>query len=172
MIRRFFLSVTLPYLASPIFLLPAQQDRFQPLFLIERSTNANVVHYEARITSQGTLHPSEPVIVYWKMLARDGRREDLNSFERKRVYGLSIKPHEESGGSFRINLAAQPGRDIHVFMDGAAVARAETRIAGKRALLRKLFISTGRVNIVHVNYIDLFGIDVATGAELRERITP
>ena len=149
--------------------LPAQ-DRFQPLFLIERSTNANVVHYDARIGPQGSLQPAQPVVVYWKMHAKDGHREDLTSLEKKRVFGISVAPQAD-GGSFLVRIAAQPARDIRVFLERGA-ARAETSIAGKRAFLQRLFISTGKLNIFRVNYIDVFGLDVATGAEVRERIAP
>jgi hypothetical protein len=47
----------------------------QPLFIIERSKNSNVVHYDARLTADGELAAEEPVIAYWVMLVRtaDGR---------------------------------------------------------------------------------------------------
>ena len=146
------------------------QDRFQPLFLIERSTNANVVHYEARIGPQGSLQPAEPVVVYWKMHAQDGHREDLTSLEKKRIFGISVAPQED-GGSFLVRIVAQPKRDIRVFLERGA-ARAETLIAGKRAFLKRLFISTGKLTFFRVNYIDVFGLDVTTGAEVHERIAP
>ena len=40
--------------------------------------NANVVHYDARLTADGKLDPKEPVIAYWVMLAKDGHRQKLN----------------------------------------------------------------------------------------------
>ena len=160
--------VLLPGLVNPARL-PAQ-DRFEPLFLIERSTNANVVHYDARIGPQGSLQPAQPVVVYWKMHAKDGHREDLTSLEKRRVFGISVAPQPD-GGTFLVRIAAQPARDIRVFLERGA-ARAETLIAGKRAFLKRLFISTGKLNIFRVNYIDVFGLDAATGAEVRERIAP
>ena len=43
----------------------------QSLFVIERSKNANVVQYDARLTADGVLDPKEPVKVYWILLAED-----------------------------------------------------------------------------------------------------
>ena len=145
-----------------------EEETFQGLFVIERSTNANVVHYEARVSHTGHLAPREPVIAYWRMNASDGRREALNSLEQKRVYGVKIEA-VENGESFLITIAGQPGREIRVYMDHDT-ARAETQIAGKRAFLAKIFISTGKVNIFHVNYVELYGVDAFTGEPLREKL--
>ena len=57
-----------------------------PLFTIEKNTNANAVHYEARLTRDGRLDPIQPVIAYWVMAAEDGRRQALNFIERTRAY--------------------------------------------------------------------------------------
>jgi hypothetical protein len=63
---------------------PAQK-KTQPLFIIERSKNANVVHYDAQLTADGEIDPNEPVIAYWVMLATDGHREELNWIEKKKA---------------------------------------------------------------------------------------
>ena len=142
-------------------------DSYVPLFMIERSTNANAVHYDARVTG-GSLHPQQPVVVYWVMRAREGQREDLNPIEKSRVYGFTIQKVAQ-GDVWRMFLAAQKGREIRVALVGG-VPRAQTRISGQDAYLQKIYISTGRLNIMHVNYIDLFGADVATGESRWERI--
>ena len=49
----------------------------QPLFTISRSTNANVLHYDANFASPGKLDPKMPIVVYWIMLAENGRREEI-----------------------------------------------------------------------------------------------
>src|SRR5438477_12797965 len=62
----------------------------EPLFVIERSTNANVVHYDANVKPDGQLDPRQPISAYWVMAAEDGRREELSVFERSRAYGFTI----------------------------------------------------------------------------------
>ena len=61
-----------------------------PLFIIERSKNTNVVHYDARLTADGKLDPEEPVIAYYVMLAEDGRRKELSWIEKKMAYGFCL----------------------------------------------------------------------------------
>ncbi len=45
-------------------------DTYLPLFVIERSTNANMVHYESHLTAEGRFDSKEPVGAYWIMAAR------------------------------------------------------------------------------------------------------
>jgi hypothetical protein len=75
---------------SRAYLFGAGVELSQPLFIIEKSTNANVVHYDAVITPDGGLDPREPIIAYWVMAAEDGRREDLTSAERPKAFGFTM----------------------------------------------------------------------------------
>jgi hypothetical protein len=143
-------------------------DTFQPLFVIARSVNTNVVHYGARISPEGRLVAAEPVVVYWRMFARDGHREPLNAVEKSRIYGVTSTPLED--GAFRLAIASQPSRNFRVFME-KGIARVETMIGGHRAYLNRLFVSVGRINVFHINYVDSFGVDMETGENVRERWT-
>ena len=66
-------------LIVPVYLFGGGVDFSQLLFVIEKSTNANVVHYDARIMPDGELDPRQPVEAYWVMAAEDGRKENLSS---------------------------------------------------------------------------------------------
>ena len=142
----------------------------QSLFVIERSKNANVVHYDARLTADGVLDPKRPVEVYWVLLAEDGRREELN-FLGAKGYGIDLK-RDSSGQSWLMTLAAYPKREISVRQTGTVV-RAEILIAGKPSLLEKLYINSteGRF-LPKVNYIELFGKDLETGEKRYEKLLP
>ena len=143
---------------------------WQPLFVIERNTNANVVHYDAHLTPNGDLDSLQPIDAYWIMDALDGRREELTGLERSRAYGFKVEqadPH-----SIRIELVAQKRRTIDIRREGGAV-RAETTIAGHRAYLSKIFVNAGKVLAVpKVKSIELYGTDVATGERLHETVVP
>lgn len=157
-------------LAPPDLTRPAAES-FQPLFIIERSLNANVVHYDARIDRKGELDSTSPVVAYWIMAAEDGRRQELNAIERNTAYGFTVQ-RDSSGAFYRMALAAQKKREILVRLDGAAV-RAEMLIGGHRAYLRKIYISAGRLPVVHlVHYVELFGIDASTGENRYEKVLP
>jgi hypothetical protein len=142
-----------------------------PLFVIERSLNANVVHYDARITPDGKLDPHQPVVAYWIMAAEDGRRQELNLAEKYRAYGFTAQP-DPSGDSCRMMLAAERKREIHVYRQGGAV-RAEIQIAGHHAFLQRVFVTTHKAYGIQVpSYVELFGADVVTGEPCYEKLLP
>ena len=157
--------------ARPALFPAAAQPETQPLFIIERSKNANVVHYDARLNADGKLDPKEPVIAYWIMLAEDGRREDLNWIEKKKAYGFDIKP-DPSGNGYKMTVVAAPDRPITVRKEGDA-ACAELVIDGRPAVLEKMYInSADGLTGPKVRYIELHGKDVKTGEKRYEKIVP
>ncbi|MFB3077782.1 MAG: DUF4833 domain-containing protein [Lysobacterales bacterium] len=60
----------------------------QHLFKIERSKNANIVQYDARVLPDGKLDPDKPVVGYWIRLAEDGRKMKLRFLEKRFAYGF------------------------------------------------------------------------------------
>jgi hypothetical protein len=143
----------------------------QPLFVIEKSTNANVVHYDARIMPDGELDPRQPVKAYWVMAAEDGRKEDLSSVERQRAFGFTIE-RDQAANAYRMHLIAQRRRDIYVHRQGS-IARAETVIAGHCAYLTKVYVRAHKVLMLPiVEFIELFGTDIATGENVYEKVRP
>ncbi|OGR40709.1 MAG: hypothetical protein A2X28_07950 [Elusimicrobia bacterium GWA2_56_46] len=141
----------------------------QPLFLIERNKNANVVHYEAVFTDAGELDPAGPVIAYWVLLAEDGRRKKLNWLEKKKAYGIKIKP---APNGYILTLASASWLPLLVKKDGDA-AHAEVKIKDRPVILEKMFIQA-REKLLgpKVEYIEVFGKDLETGAPCREKIFP
>jgi Domain of unknown function (DUF4833) len=143
----------------------------QPLFIIEKSTNANVVHYDAVLTPAGGLDPREPIIAYWVMAAEDGRREDLTSAERRKAFGFTIVLGRDPN-SYHLRLAAQQQRDIYVDKKGNSV-RAATLIAGRCGYLTKIYVKMHRpFGLPKIEFIELMGSDIATGESICERVRP
>lgn len=143
----------------------------QPLFVIERSSNKNQVHYDANLSPDGQIDPNQPIQAYWVMAAQDGRREELTTLERARAYGFNVEP-ESGSHSFRLTLVAQKQRPIHVYSEGGTV-RAETTIAGHRAYLTCIYANTHKVLAVPtVKSIDWFGVDVNTSEVVHETVIP
>ena len=143
----------------------------QPLFIIERSKNANTVHYDVRLTADGELDPTEPVIAYWVVLADDGRRKELNWIEKTMAYGFEIKPAPSVGG-YIMTMVATPQRPIIVKKEGNAV-HAELVIDGHPAIVEKMYINASEGDSwPKVNYIELYGWDVQTGEKRFEKILP
>jgi hypothetical protein len=165
--KRMWWFAVLALLAAPT----AAQIKTQPLFIIERSKNANVVHYDARLTAEGKLDSKEPVIAYWVLLAEDGRREKLSWIEKKKAYGFKITPDPSVKG-YKMTLVAAPQKEITVKKEGDAV-RAEGVIDGQPAVLEKLYIkASDGLTGPKVEYIELYGKDLKTGAKRYQKIVP
>jgi hypothetical protein len=155
----------------PLVWLSLLQLRAQPLFIIERSTNANVVHYDAQLDAAGNLDPNTPVIGYWIILAEHGQREDFSNIEKRAAYGITIM-RDTAQGCFRLALAAEIARPIRVCAD-RGIARAEATIDGHSAILERLYIRTKGMSFwKSVEYFELFGADMQTGIRRYEKIKP
>ena len=137
------------------------------LFTIARSKNANVVRYQARTRGAG-LDQGHPIDAYWLMLAEDGRREELSWAERKLAYGFSVSALTEE--RCLLSLVAFKQRAIVIERHGAAF-RASTQIAGKRAILERIFVQASEGGLLpSVLYLDVFGTS-SDGSPIRERIS-
>jgi len=146
-------------------------NSYQPLFVVEKSTNRNVVHYDAQIAGNGELDSREPVIVYWIMAAEDGRRQELSLLEKIKAYGIRVEP----GGtpdSFRIALAAYRQLQIAVCREGDRF-RAVVVIEGRRAYLQRIYVTVRKgLRFSAPKSIELIGTDIGTGESLHENVSP
>ena len=146
---------------------PAKADH---LFFIERSKNKNLVQYDIRLTEKSNLPDSTPVSVYW--ILENGRREELNSIERKYAYGISRQERIEKD-KLRVILVALKSREILVEKI-RGFFKAVVSINGKESILNKIYIKSEETaaGLPRVLYIELIGRATQTNLLLRERITP
>ena len=144
----------------------------QTLFAINRSKNKNIVNYDVCKTKDGAVDPDTPLVAYWVLRAEDGRRESLSWLERQFGYGFSILSDVGRDG-FKMKLKAFPKRSLEVRRTRAHGFRAFVKIAGKRASLTSLYVkSTDGGAMPRVEYVDVFGTDIASGEAVRERLLP
>jgi len=140
-----------------------------PLFVIERSVNGNVVHYDAQL-KDGKLDPQQPVVAYWVM-GENGRRQELNLLEKLKAYGFSIFPDKQPE-VFHMTLVSDKKKEIRVIHLGSEV-RAEAQIGHCSAHLQKIFIESKKSWMINLpEYAEMIGNDMQTGVECRERVTP
>ena len=157
--------------AAALSLTAQSRITYLPLFIVERSLNANVVHYEAKMRADGSLDPGEPVIAYWIMTAEDGHRQPLNILERARAYGFTTRP-DGANDSYIMTLVSDRKREIHIYREGGVV-HAETLIGGHHAYLQKIFINVRKsVLFDTADSAELFGLDVDTAQPCYEKIRP
>lgn len=137
-----------------------------PLFVIERSKNANVVAYEVKRGPSG-FDTSEPIRASWRMLDTDGHVEGLTKLEKK-VYGVKVKSASYTEINFAI--AALPDRDIAV-RQGEKGPEAVAEINGVPARLESVYVASSEGLVPKVKYVDMKGRSLADGSPVTERIT-
>lgn len=157
------LLISMLFLAST-----ASPQIMQPLFVIERNKNSNVVHYDAQLDVHGKLDQRQPVVAYWVMNAEDGRREELNWLERQNAYGFEIR---QDDGSTRLSMSLKPCKErvISIVQNNQRV-HAIIMISGKLSYLQRIFIWAQEDLMPRVKYIELFGCDVEDGSQRYEKI--
>ena len=143
----------------------------QPLFMIERTKNANKLYYEAVINKNGAISAKEPVKAHWILWARDSTgktTEPLSFLEKKVAYGFNIEP-DPSGTHFNMCLKPFKERNIKVYLkDGTA--RSEMLVDGRPSYFSKMYIySKGDSK---PDSIKLYGTDVETGDNTYEKVVP
>ena len=166
--RRFVLGSVASLLLWPGF--SQARPRTQTLFVIARSSNANVLHYDVCF-DDGRLDLDDPLLAYWVMRAEDGRREGLTWMERELAYGFRITSPVTPDG-FRVVLKAFSQRELVVRKNAGGGYRATIRIDGKTATLDRIFVSIeGGGLTATVRFVDLLG-NSASGKRVSERLVP
>ncbi|HEY1434120.1 MAG TPA: DUF4833 domain-containing protein [Thermoanaerobaculia bacterium] len=141
------------------------------LFVLERSTNANIVVYDAKRLPAGDLDPAKPVVAYWIRNAEKGQRKELNAIQWSRAYGFDTEPATEPG-THRMTFKAKLDRSFVVqIIDGCPAA--VTRIAGQEAILRRVYVHVKTTFFLpSVESIEMFGDDLETGAPVHDEFRP
>lgn len=142
------------------------QTTSEKLFFIQRSKNANEVHYDARVTANGTL-AKDPVDAYWLRKAQDGSRASIGLLQ-KIAYGFDVTPAD--GGTYTMKLTALKERPLTLTRVNGHW-RAQTAIGGKQAYLKRLYIATDESGVFpKVLYVDIFGEEVGSGTAIQEHL--
>jgi hypothetical protein len=165
----FTILLSFPLFAGTVSLTKA------PLFVIERSKNANEVHYVAQLTEEGVLYMKKPVHAFWINWEKDSTgkdQEELNLVEKRMAFGFSICK-SRSPQSCTMKLVCCPDRPIRVFICEGTV-RAETTINGQSAHLQKISVITSekRKILPQVLSVTVSGTIAATGEAVEEIIKP
>jgi hypothetical protein len=165
---RLWLLASLLVVCGALLALDARGASTEPLFVIARSKNANIVRYDVRPTKSG-YDIKRPLDVYWLMQAEDGRREELSEIERRTAYGYELLPGA-TATTFVVRLVAVKARPLTVRRRGERFG-AELLLAGAPARLERVFVATKESGVVpRVLYIELSGRRISDGKPVRERI--
>ena len=142
--RKLAIVLLFAYLSLfPQLILAASEDTAAHLFFIERSKNKNLVQYDIRFTENGNLPDSRPVNAYWVL--ENGRREELNSIEKKYAYGI-VRQEKLDKDKFKIILAALKGLEIIVERLSDSF-KAVASINEKESILQKIYIKSDETRV-------------------------
>ena len=165
------IRLTLVAIAAAPAVLRGNEPVHDPLFHIERSKNANIVQYDARLGPDGLLDPEEPVVAYWIRLANEGEIKELSWVQKTFAYGFTAKL-DTRHNTATLDMAADFGRTVTVKRDGEDY-RAIAEINGESCYLDRIFIhATGKGITTRVEYIELYGTSVTGRGEQYERFSP
>ncbi|MGZ3591093.1 MAG: DUF4833 domain-containing protein, partial [Thermodesulfobacteriota bacterium] len=129
-----------------------------------------LVQYDIRLTENRDLPDSRPVNAYWVL--ENGRREELNSIEKRYAYGI-VSQEKLDKDKFKIVLAAFKRLEIIVEKMNDSF-KAVISINGRESILQRIYIKSEetRAGLPRVLYVDLFGRIKETGLPIKERLTP
>lgn len=154
--------------------LPSEADKpdaSHRLFIIARSKNANLICYDLNYISPGKLDPDKPIHVYWlNQTDRPGSTDELSYIQEKLAYGYTSRPL--GANRWEVSLVAFPQRKLLLEKTDGGEFRGRITIAGRQAILKKIFVQADPDNSLKVRWVDVFGIDLETGKEVKERIKP
>lgn len=149
----------------------AQDNNLYPteyrLFHIERSLNRNLVCYDINLTD-GVPDKKNPIYVYWRNREKEpGKKSDLTAIQRKYAYGYKLI--SSSADSFEITLKPYDAKTLTVKKQGQKYICVAT-INNHPAILQSLYVKSQESNSLKVEYIELRGIQIDTGAPLTEKV--
>jgi Domain of unknown function (DUF4833) len=143
------------------------------LFYIQRSNNSNTVLYDANILKNSTLNTKEPVHAYWIRYAEGGKIEELSTLQRTLAYGLHTSKIKNTLDTFEGHFFAYRKRKFIVKLDAEKQPIALFQINGKMQILDHVWVQVEEAGLTpKIPFIELFGRDIKTGAEVYEKFVP
>jgi len=142
------------------------------LFYIQRDPNTNTIVYELNVDNKGKISNDQPVHPFWIRYPEGGTRRDLNYLQRKFAYGINSK--SLGNGNYELRSVAYSKLPLQLRKDGKNQYHVYTDISNKKCILSRVFIRIdgGTFWAPNVLYIELKGIDLATGKTIVQRIKP
>jgi Domain of unknown function (DUF4833) len=143
------------------------------LFYLQRSNNSNAVIYDANLLKNNTLNPNDPVHTYWIRYAEGGVKKELSSLQRNLAYGLHFGNKNNKTDSYEGHFLAYQKRKFVIELDKNKKPVAFFPINGKLQILLHAYVKVDEPGLFpKIPYIELFGKDPKTGADVYEKFKP
>jgi hypothetical protein len=142
------------------------------LFYIQRDPNTNTIVYELNKDGQGRVSEKNPVNTFWIRYPEGGGRKDLNYLQRKFAYGINSK--SIGNGEFELRSVAYSKLPLYLRRDVKNKYHVYADIGSRKCILSRVFIRIdgGTFWSPNVVYIELKGVEIATGKTITQRIKP
>jgi len=148
---------------------PVPSGNPNQLFYLQRTSNTNTIVCELNL-EKGLLNAEDPIHVFWLRYSDQGQREELNYIQRKFAYG--IKATLLAKDKYELHFVAYKKYKMYLMKGNNNKFNVYGTINKKEAILNRIFvkISGGSFWTPNVEYVELKGIDPATGKEVMERM--
>ncbi|GAB3274186.1 hypothetical protein GCM10027347_46940 [Larkinella harenae] len=142
------------------------------MFYIQRDPNTNTICYELNLDKKGNLEKNNPIHGYWIRYPEGGMRKDLNFIQRKFAYGINSK--SIGNDSYELRSVAYSKIPLYLRKDDKDQYHVYVAIDKKECILNRIFIRIdgGTFWSPNVLYIELKGVNPATGKTVVQRIKP
>lgn len=149
--------------------LPVPAGNNNQLFYLQRTPNTNTIVYELNYENN-ILNQEELVHCYWIRYSEKGQQEELNFVQRKFAYG--VKSTLISKDKYRLHFVSYKKFSMYLLKGVNNKYNVYTIINKKQAILSRIFvkINGGSFWTPNVEYVEVAGIDPATGEEVLERL--
>ena len=159
--------------ADPQDSFPVPAGNPNQLFYLQRTTNTNTIVCELNLDKKGQPDPEAPVHVFWIRYPEGGIRKELNYIQRVFAYGIKSIP--QGNGSYKLHFVSYK-KQMFTLMQSPKDNKYHVyaTINQKQSILNRLFLKVegGTFWSPNVVYMEMKGIDVATGKETVERFKP
>ncbi|HEX7414938.1 MAG TPA: DUF4833 domain-containing protein [Bacteroidia bacterium] len=145
------------------------------LFYVQRTFNTNTLMYEMNMDDKDQVNLTNPIKIYWKNYAGDGKTESLNYIQRRYAYGLEVKLTDAEKKTFVFNFVSYKKKQIYLIKSTVENRYdAFLQINNRLLILSRVFIQIegGSFWVPKIKYIEVTGKDVSKNEEVVERIIP
>lgn len=154
---------------------PTPPDKYERLFYIQRTGNTNTIVYDANFSGVKMINAETPIHAYWIRYGDKGEIKPLNYIQRTFAYGVKVRKTNQAN-EFLFNLVSYNKKTLTLKLDAYGNPYALIEVNGKLMKLHHIFVKTEPGNMFSmtpkVNYVEIFGKDIKTGAAIYEKIIP
>lgn len=152
---------------------PTPPDADNRLFYLQRSNNSNAVIYDANLLKNNIINSADPVHTYWIRYGEGGVVKELSNVQRTLAYGLHFADNKSKTDSFEGHFLAYRKRKFVIELDKNKKPVALFPINGKLQILLHAYVKVDEAGMFpKIPYIELFGKDPKTGADVYEKFKP